>query len=220
MFRVIDLLCANMLVVGDRPPSRTLRRDFEAFVLQLWFCTWQQDRCCLIARYRLVVHPRIYLVQLYVWAGIWEINLVRLVIVLWIVLKDLGLLLIIKIANKIIKPKILPPLLTVNEPLPKKSAPFIDVDKVPSITHYRHTFSQKVVLGTFALWEIEAAVSVSKVCIYRPRQEALAKVNVSSRSVYPFCSSIVRNWNTWASCSGVRWPGWPDCFVGAVVGKS
>lgn len=51
-------------------------------------------------------------------------------VVLRIVLEDLGLLLVIEIADKVIEPEILPPLLTINKPLSKTSALFENVEKV------------------------------------------------------------------------------------------
>lgn len=61
-------------------------------------------------------------------------DLVGLVVVLWVVLEDLGLLLVVKVANKVIESKLLPPRFTVNEPLLKTSVSFQDVDKVVSNT--------------------------------------------------------------------------------------
>ncbi len=71
-------------------------------------------------------------------------NLVGLVVVLWVVLEDLRLLLVIKVANKVIEPKVIPPLLTIDEPILNVSASSEEAEKGRFYDQYKYTFAPKV----------------------------------------------------------------------------
>jgi hypothetical protein len=118
-------------------------------------------------------------------SALWVAHLVGLVVVLRVVLEDLGLLLVLEGLQQVVDTatELLSPLLAVDEPVA------VGLDVVNS----------SALEGTY----ICLACSTTNFLARRKR----SMVKVSRRSWKPDCSSEARSWWTWASCSGVVWPG-------------